>query len=71
MYIHIIFNLKRIWYYINSKKKIIFNINDDIEVQGKDINLIDHAGFKANGTAVIELTSSAIAKLEGSFVQIN
>ena len=45
--------------------------DDDIEVEGKDIKHTATANFKANGTAGMELTSSAIAKLKGSLVQIN
>jgi Rhs element Vgr protein len=56
---------------IESKKKIILKTSDDIEVEGKDIKHTASANFKADGTAGIELTSSAIAKLKGSLVQIN
>ena len=56
---------------IESKKKIILKTVDDIEVEGKNINHTAQASFKADGTAGIELTSSAIAKLKGSLVQIN
>jgi len=40
-------------------------------VQGENITNTAQASFKADGTAGIELTSSAIAKLKGSLVQIN
>ena len=56
---------------IESKKKITLKTNDDIEIQGKDIKNTAQASFKADGTGGIELTSSAIAKLKGSLVQIN
>ncbi len=56
---------------IESKKKITLKTTDDIEVKGKDIKHTAQAMFKAEGTAGIELTSSAIAKLKGSLVQIN
>ena len=56
---------------IESKKKIILKTVDDIEVEGKNISHTAQASFKADGTAGIELTSSAIAKLKGSLVQIN
>jgi Rhs element Vgr protein len=56
---------------IESSKKIVLKSNDDIEVEGKDIKHTATANFKADGTAGIELTSSAIAKLKGSLVQIN
>ncbi|MEX2512684.1 MAG: type VI secretion system tip protein VgrG [Cyclobacteriaceae bacterium] len=56
---------------IESNKKIILKTSDDIEVEGKDIKHTAQASFKADGTGGIELTSSAIAKLKGSLVQIN
>jgi Rhs element Vgr protein len=56
---------------IESKKKIILKTNDDIEVKGKNIKQTAQASFKADGTAGIELTSSAITKLKGALVQIN
>ena len=56
---------------IESKKKITLKTDDDIEIKGKDIKNTAQASFKADGTAGIELTSSAIAKLKGSLVQIN
>jgi len=56
---------------IESKKKITLKTTDDIDVQGMDISHSAQGSFKAVGTAGIELTSSAIAKLKGSLVQIN
>lgn len=56
---------------IESKKKIILKTIDDVGIEGKNINNKAQANFKAEGTAGIELTSSAIAKLKGSLVQIN
>jgi Rhs element Vgr protein len=56
---------------IESEKKITIKTKDDIEVQGKDIKNTAQANFMADGSAGIELTSSAIAKLKGSLVQIN
>jgi len=56
---------------IESKKKIILKTMDDVGIEGKNINNKAQANFKAEGTAGIELTSSAIAKLKGSLVQIN
>ncbi len=56
---------------IESKKKITMKTNDDIDIQGKNINNVAMSSFKADGSAGIELTSSAIAKLKGSLVQIN
>src|SRR5690606_39181702 len=56
---------------IESKKKIILKTVDDVEIEGKNITNTAQASFKADGTAGIELTSTAIAKLKGSLVQIN
>lgn len=56
---------------IESQKKIILKTVDDIEIEGKNISNTAQASFKADGTAGIELTSTAIAKLKGSLVQIN
>lgn len=56
---------------IESKKKIILKTVDDVEIEGKNIKNTAQASFKADGSAGIELTSSAIAKLKGSLVQIN
>ena len=56
---------------IESKKKIAIKTTDDIEVKGKNIKHTAQASFKADGAAGIELSSSAIAKLKGSLVQIN
>ena len=56
---------------IESKKKITLKTDDDIEIKGKDIKNTAQGSFKADGTSGLELTSSAIAKLKGSLVQIN
>ena len=56
---------------IESKKKIILKTTDDIETEGMNIKNTAKASFKADGSAGLELTSSAIAKLKGSLVQIN
>ncbi|CAL1517150.1 type VI secretion system tip protein VgrG [Chitinophaga sp. MM2321] len=56
---------------IESKKVITIKTDDDIAIKGKNIESTAQASFKADGSAGIELTSSAIAKLKGSLVQIN
>lgn len=56
---------------IESQKKISIKTNDDVEVQGKDLKLTAQAGFKADGTSGMELSSSAVTKLKGTLVQIN
>lgn len=56
---------------IESKKKILIKTVDDLSLEGKNVSNKAQASFKADGTAGLELTSSAIAKLKGSLVQIN
>lgn len=56
---------------IESSKKIILKTSDDIEAEGMNIKNTAKSSFKADGSSGIELTSSAIAKLKGSLVQIN
>lgn len=56
---------------IESKKKIVIKTVDDLSLEGKNVSNKAQASFKADGTAGLELTSSAIAKLKGSLVQIN
>ena len=56
---------------IESKKKITLKTDDDIEIQGKNITHTAQMSFKADGSSGLELTSSAVAKLKGSLVQIN
>ena len=56
---------------IESSKKITLKTNDDISVEGKNISSKAQMNFKAEGTAGIELKSSATAVLKGSIVQIN
>jgi hypothetical protein len=43
----------------------------DIEVEGMNIKQKAQAEFKAEGSAGLEVSTSAIAKLKGSLVQIN
>jgi Rhs element Vgr protein len=55
----------------SSKKFIIKASSGDIESEGMNIKQTAKLNFKAEGSGGIELTSSAIAKLKGSLVQIN
>ncbi|HEV8283021.1 MAG TPA: type VI secretion system tip protein VgrG [Chitinophagaceae bacterium] len=55
----------------SAKKLIIKASGGDIESEGQNIKQKAKAQFKAEGSGGIELTSSAIAKLKGSLVQIN
>ena len=57
---------------LESAKKIMFKASSgDIEVEGINIKQKAQAEFKAEGSAGVEVSSSAIAKLKGSLVQIN
>lgn len=57
---------------LETKKKLILKSSgDDIEAEGVNIKHTAKSNFKAEGSAGIELTSSAVAKLKGSLVQIN
>lgn len=56
---------------IESKGKISLKTNGDIETEGMNIINTAQASFKADGSAGIEITSSALAKVKGSMVQIN
>ncbi|WP_160717582.1 type VI secretion system tip protein VgrG [Chitinophaga solisilvae] len=54
-----------------AKKITLKSSGGDIELQGVNIKNAAQAQFKAEGSAGMELSSSAIAKLKGSLVQIN
>ncbi|HEY6505762.1 MAG TPA: type VI secretion system tip protein VgrG [Chitinophagaceae bacterium] len=57
---------------LETKKKLVLKSSgDDIEAEGVNIKQTAKSQFKAEGSAGIELTSSAVAKLKGSLVQIN
>ena len=56
---------------IESAGKITLKASGDLEIKGTNITNTAQASFKADGSAGLELTSSAIAKLKGSLVQIN
>ena len=55
----------------SASKMIIKASSGDIETEGLNIKQKAKAQFKAEGSGGIELSSSAIAKLKGSLVQIN
>jgi Rhs element Vgr protein len=55
----------------SSKKLILKASSDDIEIEGKNVKQKAQAEFKAEGTGGVEISSSALAKLKGSLVQIN
>jgi Rhs element Vgr protein len=56
---------------IESGKDIIIKATGDVKVDGVNIEQSAQAQFKAEGTAGIEVSSSANAVLKGAMVQIN
>jgi Rhs element Vgr protein len=57
---------------LETKKKLILKSSSgDIESEGINIKQTAKSQFKAEGSAGLELSSSAVAKLKGSIVQIN
>lgn len=57
---------------LQTAKKLSFNSSGgDVETAGLNIKHAAKSQFKAEGTTGIELSSSAVAKLKGSLVQIN
>ncbi|RFS19327.1 type VI secretion system tip protein VgrG [Chitinophaga silvatica] len=54
-----------------AKKITLSSSGGDVETAGLNIKHAAKVQFKAEGTAGMELSSSAIAKLKGSIVQIN
>lgn len=57
---------------LESAKKIILKASGgDVEIEGINVKQKAQAEFKAEGAAGLEVSSSAIAKLKGSLVQIN
>lgn len=55
----------------SSKKLVVKASSGDIEIEGQNIKNKAQMEFKAEGSAGLEVSSSAIAKLKGSLVQIN
>jgi Rhs element Vgr protein len=55
----------------SSKKLILKATSGDIEMEGMNVKQKASAQFKAEGSAGIEVSSSAIAVFKGSLVQIN
>ncbi len=56
---------------IESSKKISLKTKDDISIEGNNLSSKAQLSFKAEGTAGLELKSSATAVLKGAIVQIN
>lgn len=55
----------------SAKKMILKASNGDIEIEGLNVKQKAQAEFKAEGAAGVEVSSSAVARLKGSIVQIN
>jgi Rhs element Vgr protein len=55
----------------SSKKLILKASSGDIEMEGMNVKQKASAQFKAEGSAGVEVSSSAVAVLKGSLVQIN
>ena len=56
---------------LDSAGDVIIKASGDIRLEGTNIELKAHAEFKAEGSAGAEVSSSGIAVLKGSLVQIN
>ena len=56
---------------LESGKDIILKATGDINMEGTNINIAANAQFKAEGSAGAEISTSAVAVLKGSLVQIN
>ena len=56
---------------MESGKDIILKATGDVKIDGINITITASAQFKASGNAGAELSTGAIAKIQGSMVQIN
>ncbi|RYG16154.1 MAG: type VI secretion system tip protein VgrG, partial [Chitinophagaceae bacterium] len=56
---------------IESAKDIILKASGDVKIQGANISAGANAELKLEGSGGVELSSSAVAKVKGSIVQIN
>lgn len=56
---------------LQSKSKLLLKADQDIDVEGLNLTLKAQAQLKAQGSAGIEVSSSAVAKLKGGVVMIN
>ena len=56
---------------INSSADINIKASGDLNLEGTNVNIKANAEFKAEGGAGAELSTSAVAVLKGSLVQIN
>ena len=56
---------------MESAGDIAIKATGDVNIEGTNVNIAATAEFKADGGAGAEVTTSAIAVLKGSLVQIN
>ncbi|WP_452602803.1 type VI secretion system tip protein VgrG [Pontimicrobium sp. MEBiC06410] len=56
---------------LESAGDIGIKASGDVSIEGTNVNIIANAEFKAEGSAGAEVSTSAIAVLKGSLVQIN
>ncbi|WP_299248457.1 type VI secretion system tip protein VgrG [uncultured Aquimarina sp.] len=56
---------------IESASDINLTASGDVNIEGTNVNITASAQFKAEGSAGVEMSSSATATLKGSLVQIN
>jgi len=56
---------------IESASDINLTASGDVNIEGTNVNITANAQFKAEGSAGVEMSSSATATLKGSLVQIN
>lgn len=56
---------------LESAGNIELNASGDVSIEGANVSITANAEFKAEGSAGAEISTSAVAKLKGSLVQIN
>lgn len=56
---------------MESPSDISINASGDVKIEGTNVEITANAEFKAAGSAGAELSTGAIAKIQGSLVQIN
>jgi len=56
---------------LDSPKDVTLNATGDLNIEATNINLTANAGFKAEGSASAEVSSTGTTTVKGSIVQIN
>lgn len=56
---------------MESAGDISIKASGDVKIEGTNVDIKASANFKAEGSAGVEMSSSATAILKGSIVQIN